>query len=89
MCYCYILYSSTLDRYYVGHTCETLPERIRKHNSIHKGYTGKATDWELVYKEQYSTQGQAYKREREIKSHKSRKIIEKLISSVCSEHPDS
>ncbi|WP_333908728.1 GIY-YIG nuclease family protein [Marinigracilibium pacificum] len=36
----YILYSRILDKYYVGHTGDLLTERLRKHNSNHKGFTG-------------------------------------------------
>ncbi|MDP1799991.1 MAG: GIY-YIG nuclease family protein [Bacteroidota bacterium] len=35
----YILFSPTKDKYYVGHTGDDLVERIRKHNSNHKGFT--------------------------------------------------
>ena len=68
----YILYSSKTDKYYVGHTCEDINERLRKHNSNHKGFTGKSKDWEVVYTEKYTLKTQAYKRELEIKSWKSR-----------------
>jgi len=88
MCHTYILYSASLDKYYVGHTCEVMAERLRKHNSNHRGFTGKAGDWRLVYRQSYSAKEEAYGREREIKRWKSRKKIEKLISAAGSEHPD-
>jgi putative endonuclease len=75
----YILYSSIRDRYYVGHTGDDLQERLRKHNSNHKGFSGKTGDWLIVYSETYSTKTAAYQREREIKGWKSRKKIELLI----------
>ena len=81
----YILYSPIKDKYYIGHTGDELSERLRKHNSNHKGYTGKAGDWKIVCKEVYPTKEEAFKREREIKLWKSRKMIEKLIGL---EHPD-
>ncbi len=34
---CYILYSKTLDRYYIGHCEAPLEERLRRHLSNHKG----------------------------------------------------
>ncbi|MFC0264226.1 GIY-YIG nuclease family protein, partial [Fontibacter flavus] len=77
-CYFYILHSLSKDKYYVGHTCEDLEERLRKHNSNHRGYTGPANDWKLAYKEQFPCKEEAYKREREVKSWKSRKKIEML-----------
>ncbi|MBL7910665.1 MAG: GIY-YIG nuclease family protein [Bacteroidia bacterium] len=79
MSHLYILFSPSKNKYYVGHTGDDLVERIRKHNSNHKGFTGGIGDWELKYSEKYSTKTQAMKREKEIKSWKSKKMIEKLI----------
>ena len=81
----YILYSMQRDRYYVGYTGDDLCERLRKHNSNHSGFTGTAPDWKIVYTESFNTKTEAYARERQIKSWKSRKLIEKLTGS---EHPD-
>ena len=78
----YILYSVSLDKYYIGTTSDILEERIRKHNSNHSGFTGKSNDWKLIYKEDFSDKLLAMKREREIKAWKSRKRIEALISSA-------
>ena len=77
----YILYSPLFDRYYVGMTGEAIEERIRKHNSNHKGYTGKSSDWLLKYSETFATKSEALFRERQIKSYKSRKMIKKLIEN--------
>ena len=76
----YILYSSKRDRFYVGHTGDDLQERLRKHNSNHKGFSGGVGDWAIVYTETYLTKTAAYQREREIKAWKSRKRIELLLS---------
>jgi putative endonuclease len=84
----YILYSETIKCYYIGFTGDTIEDRLRKHNSNHKGFTGKANDWVLVYSEQFKDKKAAIKREEEIKNWKSRKLIQKLISSVGEEHPD-
>ena len=77
----YILYSKSIDRYYIGYTSDILTERLRRHNSNHKGFTGKIGDWEIIYTEDYTLKEDATKREREIKNWKSRKKIELLISS--------
>ena len=74
----YIIRSKLLDKYYVGHTND-LDGRLRRHNSNHKGFTGKANDWTYVLTESYPAKEDAYKRERAVKSWKSRKLIEKLI----------
>jgi putative endonuclease len=79
MAYLYILYSSVLDRYYIGHTANAPEIRLAKHLSKHGGFTSHASDWELVYNEYYETKELAYAREREIKKWKSRKKIEQLL----------
>ena len=80
--YTYILYSNLKNKFYIGYTSDELSERLRKHNTDHKGFTGGVGDWELKYSEQYSTKSEAMKREKEIKNWKSRKMIEKLISNI-------
>jgi putative endonuclease len=77
----YILFSELLDRYYIGVT-SNLGERIKKHNRKNKGFTGRVNDWQIVYKEEYSTKQEALSRETELKSWKSREKIERLISSL-------
>jgi putative endonuclease len=85
--YFYVLHSETLDKFYIGHT-SNLEERLRKHNSNHKGFTGKVHDWELVYFEEFSIKEFAYARERQVKKWKSSKRIKELISKNGSKHPD-
>jgi putative endonuclease len=80
MNYFYILYSPSANKYYIGHTTDSLDERIRKHNSNQKGFTGGYGDWTVVYQEQYYTKNEALAREKQVKAWKSRKEIEKLIN---------
>ena len=80
MYYLYILYSAQLDRYCVGST-EDISMRFKEHLWKHKGFTAKAKDWELKYSESFETKSEALKREQQIKKWKSRKLIEKIISS--------
>lgn len=68
-----------LDKYYIGHTCDVLQERIRKHNTNHKGFTGGKGDWQLKYFEEYTDKASAYKRERDVKKWKSRIRIAQLV----------
>jgi putative endonuclease len=80
--YCfYVLYSLSSDKYYIGHTGD-MEERLRKHNTGHKGYTGRFNDWEVVYSEVFESKELAYKRERQVKGWKSRKKIEKLVEAA-------
>jgi len=78
----YILYSQTLDRYYVGYTSDELVQRLRRHLSNHNGFTAKAKDWKVVYKEEFSDKSGAIKREKEIKNWKSKSKIKILINSA-------
>ena len=81
MYFTYILFSKSLNKYYIGSTSD-IQERIRKHNSNHKGFTGKTNDWELVYTEKFDSIQKARFREKQIKNWKSRIMIEKLINKV-------
>ena len=63
-CYFYILHSQILDKYYLGHTCDQLEERLRRHISSHKGFTGTVPDWKIVYYESFTNKLEAFARER-------------------------
>jgi putative endonuclease len=80
----YILHSQHLDRYYIGHTSD-LTEQLKKHNTHHKGFTGKTNDWKVVYTEEYETKSAAFHREPQVKKWKSREEVEKLIRTLSSE----
>ncbi len=77
----YILYSKSIDQYYIGHTAE-IHDRLFRHNNSGSKSTKKANDWKLFYKEEFLSRAEAIKRELEIKKKKSRKYVEWLISSV-------
>ncbi len=83
-CFLYILHSKTIDSYYIGSTCDELSERLRKHNSNHKGFTGRAHDWSIVYFEKYDSKSDALKRELQLKKWKNRKRIQALINDHSS-----
>ncbi|MDQ6755512.1 MAG: GIY-YIG nuclease family protein [Bacteroidota bacterium] len=77
----YIIYSASLDKFYIGFTSNKVSIRLKKHNANHKGFTGKKADWVLKYAEEFTTKVQAMERERNIKAWKSRIKIQKLISA--------
>ncbi|HEY6502939.1 MAG TPA: GIY-YIG nuclease family protein [Chitinophagaceae bacterium] len=78
LCFVYILYSVSLDLYYIG--CSENPqERLKKHLARHKGFTAKAKDWEICYTECYSGKAGALKREKQLKGWKNRERILQLI----------
>ena len=78
----YILYSTKLDRFYVGCTND-FDERLIKHGLKFYGkesFTAKADDWKVVLHFNCIDEQQAKSIERHIKKMKSRKYIENLIS---------
>ena len=79
----YILYSKIRDRYYIGSTSD-MAKRLGKHNTNHKGFTGKVGDWAVVYTEVFASREDAVRREKQIKSWKSRVAIEKLLLAAGS-----
>jgi len=85
MFFLYILQSSLDNSFYIGQT-KDLENRLIQHNT-HKYKNSTSTkylqgSWNIVYKEEYSTRSDAVKREKQIKSWKSRKCIQKLIDGV-------
>lgn len=77
----YILFSKSKNKFYIGVT-SNLDERIRKHNSNHKGFTGGVGDWELQYHESFHLKTDALEREKMIKSWKSRIKILDLVNNT-------
>lgn len=79
MFYTYILYSTSYDRYYVGH-CEDLKKRLHRHNNKLVSSTKRFTPWIIVYYETSITRLDTSRRELAIKKMKSRIYIESLIA---------
>ncbi|MEZ5018605.1 MAG: GIY-YIG nuclease family protein [Bacteroidales bacterium] len=74
----YILYSSKLDKYYIGSTAD-IAERLRRHNSHSKGFTCAGRPWILVYSECLNDKVSAEAREKQLKKWKNRARLEALI----------
>jgi putative endonuclease len=77
----YILFSTLLNRYYIGHT-HNLLQRVEQHNAGRTPSTKPGRPWNLVYHEIYPDKSSASRRELEIKKMKSRKYIENLITTA-------
>ncbi len=77
----YILFSSSINRYYSGITTDDVDSRLLKHNTSHYGshYTTAAHDWELRMQIHCDSYSMARKMELYVKRMKSRKFIEKII----------
>ena len=81
MAHFYILFSKKLNKYYIGHTSDSLENRLAKHISNHKGFTARAKDWTFIYTESFPNKEEGYAREREVKAWKSRARIEALVGA--------
>lgn len=79
MYYTYILKSNASGRYYIGQT-NNIDLRLKRHNNNLVKSTKNRGPWEIVYYEKYTSRSEAIKRERYLKSLKSKKVIEQLIS---------
>jgi putative endonuclease len=82
----YILYSSILNKYYIGST-NNIDRRLYEHNIGHSVYTKKGIPWELKGEKSFSSLGEARAEELRIKKCKSRKYIETYLAKLV-EHPD-
>ena len=82
MHYLYIIYSKTIDKYYVGETPD-VENRITQHNNHHfkTSYTKAADDWTVLLKYQCQNKKEALFLEKYTKRMKSRKFIEKIIKN--------
>ena len=76
--YTYILYSKSLNRFYIG-SCKAVDIRLKKHLARHKGFTGKAKDWRLCLAEEFEAKWKAARRERQLKNWKSQVRIWQFI----------
>jgi putative endonuclease len=62
----YVIYSSSLEKYYVGST-DDLDRRLHQHNSGKGNFTSKGIPWLLVHTVQCISRSQAFKLELKIK----------------------
>lgn len=81
MAFCYVLYSQSLNRFYIGCTHDEIDNRLEKHLSKvygQKKYTAKADDWEVYLNIPCLSFNQAIKLENHIKKMKSKKYIQNM-----------
>jgi putative endonuclease len=75
---CYIIYTPSFDKFYVGATQEDVQARLEKHNT--KGYDNTSTaytnDWEIYLIIECGSYAQAINIERHIKKMKSKIYIQ-------------
>jgi putative endonuclease len=76
----YILYSASIDRYYVGSTTD-LARRLKDHLRGNTQSTRRGKPWTCVFSQEIPDISGARSLERKLKSYKSRNILEKIIRS--------
>ncbi len=80
MYYVYVLISRSKEKLYIGYT-SNLQQRVKQHNSKHKGYTNNDI-WDLVYYEAYYSEKDARQREQKLKQHgNSKRFLKERISN--------
>jgi putative endonuclease len=79
MAYVYILYSTQVDKFYIG-SCKDLDERLLFHlnKKFKEAYTRMSNDWEIYFHISVHYYTHARSIELHIKQMKSRKYIENL-----------
>jgi len=75
----YILYSVKWDQYYIGSANDTV-RRLQEHNTGLTPSTRGGEPWTIQYQTRYETLKAAKRKERYLKSLKSRKIIEEIVA---------
>jgi len=78
--YMYIIKSLNFDSYYTGQ-CSDIKIRLERHNGGHSKSTKAKAPWKLIYFEEFQSRSEAVRREREVKSKKSRRYIETLVDN--------
>jgi putative endonuclease len=79
----YILWSESLQRFYIGQT-DDLDARLAYHNAGHVKSTRAGRPWQRVYHETFDTRSEAVRRERQIKNWKSAQSIRDMIARAQS-----
>ncbi|MEX1190702.1 MAG: GIY-YIG nuclease family protein [Brumimicrobium sp.] len=79
--YLYILYSTKINKYYIGYS--TNPDRrLGEHNNPqNKNWTKRGQPWDLKVSILYDNESLAKKAEYKLKSLKSRRVIEQVIET--------
>lgn len=72
-----IIKSDKLDKNYIGYT-NNLTRRLRDHNQGLSKYTRRGIPWKLMHREEYTTKSLALKREKQLKSWKNKRAIDRL-----------
>ncbi len=86
-CYLYILRSRVDGKLYVGHT-KNLARRLELHNLGTVRSTRRRAPFDLVYAEEFSTRGEAVKKEKFLKSLEGSTLKRALVEKYCGSNSD-
>ena len=74
----YILFSESLNKYYVGYTSLSIQDRLNYHLYNHKGFTANAKDWKITWTKNLKTKKEALILEKKIKKRGAKRYINSL-----------
>jgi putative endonuclease len=77
MFYTYILYSESLNKFYIGY-CKDLKIRLERHGKDKSKFTGKVNDWKLIKNFEFKTKSEAIKLELKIKKRGIKRFLDSL-----------
>ena len=79
MHFVYVIYSRTVDRYYIGETVD-IAERLIQHRMHHYAgsFTSIADDWEVAFLLRFKDRESALKAEKHLKKSKSKVYLKRL-----------
>jgi putative endonuclease len=77
MFFVYILFSKSIQKYYVGSTHD-LNDRIKRHNAGESNYTRKGAPWDLIHVIEMSTRAEAMQFEKRIKKRGIKRFIDDI-----------
>jgi putative endonuclease len=78
MYFIYVLLSENLNKRYIGST-QDMYTRLKEHNLGKSKFTSAGIPWKLIYKETFSTNSEARKREIFLKSGVGRKFLDEIL----------
>jgi len=70
----YILFSQSIQKFYIGQT-NNIDQRIKRHNSSSQKFTSKGVPWELVWFTSKVTRSEAITLERKLKNLKQLRLM--------------
>jgi len=82
MYYVYVLESIKHDKRYIGCTGD-IEKRLAQHNGKAVISTKRFSPWTVIYQEKYGIRGDAFKREKYLKSHAGREYLKKVIITTA------